>query len=494
MPSQVSKYVALCSTKGYAIGRKLQEWLEARLADVEGQMNELAGHVEDVLAICGSRAYVFFLDAAPTERLLTESEHSMLTYLDEEEDLAAAGGGKLRKSILTGARSPPCMAGVRAMALICDAVFWPLISAIKPKAEAHVLDVLPRVWPAVHAFFESAAAAPEGIVDGSLKLELPGAPAPPAPTTASQARRSDRHRADMTRIRAKAAGDATVTRLLAAAFSAMAKGVANHAAEWLPAGLVATDGSTTVAGKLCAANITPELRARYDALLSTSTPVERLHAVGRCVDDRHKRQRVESRAGDQLASFNDQGGWLAREIDTHGLEKAEAMLAAARAAAARARRVTLKQQLIEAGRAKRAKRDAALGGKRARKEKRAAERARIAQVQLVRRYSELKPLAIPALQVYHRLPHPLPPPSPPCLASLCSDPRRSLHRLFAGSAQGVQGGGEDWIHGLPVEPRRILHAAAEHSLCRARHVRKRPRRRRLRLRRRRRDTQGSQAS
>ena len=91
----------------------------------EEQLEHLVGHVEDVLAICGSRAYVFYLDAAPTERLLTERDISMLTYLDEDEMLKAAGGGKLRKSILTGARSPPCMAGVRAMALICDAVAAP---------------------------------------------------------------------------------------------------------------------------------------------------------------------------------------------------------------------------------------------------------------------------------------------------------------------------------------------------------------------------------
>ena len=427
----MSKYVALCSTKGYAIGRKLQEWIEARLADLEEQMESLAGHVEDVLAICGSRAYVFFLDAAPTERLLTESDVSMLTYLDEEEDLAAAGGGKLRKSILTGAhcltrmhmhmrtqththmhmhmhmharvlagaRSPPCMAGVRAMALICDAVFWPLIRAIKPAADKHVLDVLPRVWPATHAFFLAAAAAPERIVDGSLKLQLTVAPAAPAPVTASQARRSERHRRDMVRIRAKAAGDATVTRLLAAAFGAMAKGVANHAAEWLPAGLVATDGSITTEGKLCAAKITPELKAKYDALPSTSTCVERLHAVGRCSDDGHKRQRLESRAGDALAKYNGQGGWLAAEIDGSGLEAAETMLAAARAAAARARRVTLKQQLVAAGRAKRAKRDKELGGKRVRKAKRKAERERIAKVVLVQSYKELKKLSVTELQV-----------------------------------------------------------------------------------------------
>ena len=202
----------------------------------------------------------------------------------------------------------------------------------------------------------------------------------------------------MARIRARAARDAVVARLLTAAFDAMAKGAANHAAEWLPAGLVATDGSTSSTGKLCAQNITPELRARYDALLSTSTPVERLHAVGRVSDDRHKRQRVESRSGDALARFNNQGGWLAGEIDSRGLEAVEAMLGAARAKAARARRVTLKQALVSAGRAKRAARDAKLGGKRAGKAKRAAERARIAQVALVQRYSALKTLNNEALQ------------------------------------------------------------------------------------------------
>lgn len=142
----MSKYVALCSTKGYAIGRKLQEWMEARLADLEEQLEHLVGHVEDVLAICGSRAYVFYLDAAPTERLLTEHDISMLTYLDEDEMLKAAGGGKLRKSILTGARSPPCMAGVRAMALICDAVFWPLIR--HPRGQAGRGQARPRRAPA----------------------------------------------------------------------------------------------------------------------------------------------------------------------------------------------------------------------------------------------------------------------------------------------------------------------------------------------------------
>ena len=55
---QVAKYVALCSSKGYAIGQKFLEWIEARLADLQDQqeaMDELLGNPEDVLAICGSR-------------------------------------------------------------------------------------------------------------------------------------------------------------------------------------------------------------------------------------------------------------------------------------------------------------------------------------------------------------------------------------------------------------------------------------------------------
>lgn len=51
---QVAKYVALCSTKGYAIGQKFLEWMEARLADA-GDAQILLGHSEDLLAICGSR-------------------------------------------------------------------------------------------------------------------------------------------------------------------------------------------------------------------------------------------------------------------------------------------------------------------------------------------------------------------------------------------------------------------------------------------------------
>ena len=387
---QVAKYVALCSSKGYAIGQKFLEWIEARLADQEDQTGELLGHSEDMLAICGSRMYVFFLDAAPTERLISQAG-SLLTYLEEEDDLGAEGGGRLRKSILTGANSEPCMAAVRAMAIICDAVLWPLLKAVKPSAEKHVLDVLPTVWPKTLRFFEDAAANPTGLLDGSLRLELGGAASPAAAaSTVGLTRRAERARIDMARIRGKAAGDPLVARLLAAAAAAMATSTKNHASEWLPG------------GKLSAEVITPALRARYDALVSTSTSVERLHALGRCADDRGGMQRAESRAGVVLARHNDQAGWL----QAKGTDDLQHMLDVCRGAARSMRALTIKAQRIAAGRAKRAERDAKLTSKRAKRLARAAELRRIEGLTVATKFSELVDMQNDALQdqlKYHKL-------------------------------------------------------------------------------------------
>jgi hypothetical protein len=338
-----------------------------------------------------SDRYVFFLDAAPTERLLSQ-DGSLLTFLQEEKDMGAASGGKLRDSILKGASST-CMAGVRAMALICDSVLWKMIRAVKPSAEKHVLDVLPRVWPAAHSFFERAAIAPSAIIDNSLQMELGAVAAPVLAATLGQAKRSARNEIDMARIRCAATADPIVERLLTAAFEAMAKATANHAAEWLPAGLVATDGSTTTEGKLCSARLTPELYARYDALTSTSTPVERLHAIGRVTDDRGKKQRVESRAGIALADFNGQ----APDLAGLPIEELERRFNCCRPAARKVRKQTMKQQLIAAGRAKREEREVKLSGKRAKRAARALEAARVGKVTLASRYSHLKAMAIAGL-------------------------------------------------------------------------------------------------
>eukprot|EP00966_Prymnesium_polylepis_P165810 3832497-Prymnesium_polylepis.1 len=60
---KVCKYVALFSSKGDAIGENFAQWLAYKLKATERQATELIGHVEDLLAICGGRDYVFFLDA-----------------------------------------------------------------------------------------------------------------------------------------------------------------------------------------------------------------------------------------------------------------------------------------------------------------------------------------------------------------------------------------------------------------------------------------------
>ena len=260
------------------------------------------------------------------------------------------------------------------MAIVCDAVLWPLLRAVKPSAEKHVLDVLPFVWPTALEYFKAAATSPAGVVDGSSRLDL-GAGAAAAATTAANATRSERARMDMGRIRAVAKGDALVECLLTAAFNAMAAATENHASEWL-----APDG------KLCAGKITSELRERYDALPSTSTSVERLHAIGRRVDDSGGEQRYENRAGISLAMYNDQTGWLEKK----GGATLSGVLAAARKAERLARRTTLKLRAVEAGRAKQEGREEKLLSKRERRAKAAAEKARVEMLALATKYSDLK--------------------------------------------------------------------------------------------------------
>ena len=79
---QVSKYVALHSSKGYAIGEKFAQWLAHKLKTTTERADELIGHVEDLLAICGGRDYIFFLDAAVVERF--SQIESLYGYLLEE--------------------------------------------------------------------------------------------------------------------------------------------------------------------------------------------------------------------------------------------------------------------------------------------------------------------------------------------------------------------------------------------------------------------------
>ena len=166
----------------------------------------------------------------------------------------------------------------------------------------------------------------------------------------------------------------------------MAKATANHAAEWLPAGLEMTNGSTTVEGKLCAARITPELRAKYDALPTTSTSVERLHAFGRGCDAQAGMQRADTRAGLCLGRYNGQAAWL----NAKSTDELRQRLNISRRVARALLKTTIKTQRIEAGRAKRTERESKLSSKRARREVKATEQRRIEALKPFTKYSELQ--------------------------------------------------------------------------------------------------------
>ena len=124
--------------------------------------------IQDLLAICGGRDYVFFLDAAVVDRF--SQIESLYGYLLEEADLGAEAGGKLRKAILTGFQSVYCMAAVRSMAIIADAWLWPMLRAIEPGSDVHILDVCPVLWPRCCSWLEEAAESPQSAIDGSLCL------------------------------------------------------------------------------------------------------------------------------------------------------------------------------------------------------------------------------------------------------------------------------------------------------------------------------------
>eukprot|EP00965_Chrysotila_dentata_P016235 537248-Pleurochrysis_carterae.AAC.1 len=187
-----------------------------------------------MLAICGSRGYIFFIDAAVIERF--SQPGSLRTYLEEEVDLGAEAGGKLHSSILIGFGSKGIMAAVSAMALVCESALWMLLRAIG--SDAHILDVLQTMWPMALAFFEQAAASPAAVIDGTLELFVESV------REEKLTARARRTALDMARIRELAAGDAAVERLVSAAFFAMPTATRNHAAEFLLGGICAAEQIT----------------------------------------------------------------------------------------------------------------------------------------------------------------------------------------------------------------------------------------------------------
>ena len=159
--------------------------------------------------------------------------------------MGAEAGGKLRKAILTGFESVYCMAAVRSMAIIADAWLWPMLRAIEPGDDVHILDVCPALWTRTCTWLEEAAADPQSAIDGTLSLrkslEAAGLRTTShKPPTASGKRRAERAAIDLQRIRHAIKEDTELRELvhemLSAAFTAMVAGVRNHASEFMPGG------------------------------------------------------------------------------------------------------------------------------------------------------------------------------------------------------------------------------------------------------------------
>lgn len=369
--------MALFSSKGYAVGEKFAQWLAAELHVKKDTMEgELLGYTQDLLAICGSRSYVFFLNAAIVDRFAQTG--SLITYLEQESDMGSENGGKLRNAILIGYKSDEIRAAVHAMAFICEACVWPALHAIKCNLDQHILDVLPSFWSNFVEFFERAAASPASVMNGDLAMKLPFDTSRDTHTP-----RSARAALDMERIRRATEGNALVERMLTAAFNAMVAGAKNHAAEFLPG------------GKLALGSFSEADRIRLSGCPTTSTAAERLFAVGRAHDSRKGVTRADHRSGYVLGKLDKTTEWaLRREPTTLRLEL--------KACKRMSRMLNHSGQLEEvrriSGMFKRDDREEKLAAVRAKRESKAAERRRLEELVLKKYYSELRLLGIEDLK------------------------------------------------------------------------------------------------
>ena len=333
-----------------------------------------------MLAICGGRDYVFFLDAAVVERFA--QLESLYGYLLEEADMGVEAGGKLRKAILTGFESVYCMAAVRSMAIIADTWLWPMLRAIEPGDEVHILDVCPALWPCTHAWLEEAAASPQRAIDGTLNLRTRLEAAnlrttPRKPPTQSGKRRAERAAIDLQRVRAAVESDAELKALahdmLSAAFTAMAASVRNHAAEFMPG------------GSCCTANITPELRKRLDGMPLTSVSAETMFARVKRRAERGGISRHDTRMGAVLCERDKTVAWAREQQDAEGLLR----LACKRFRNGSGSRTMADEDALK-GEAKAPEREAKLAKKRSGRAAKAADLERLKQLEVVSTYSALK--------------------------------------------------------------------------------------------------------
>ena len=251
------------------------------------------------------------------------------------------------------------------------------ISSVQP----WLLPLCQVLWPRTCAWLEEAASNPQSAIDGTLclhsSLEAGGLRTTTKKQTPRSMRRAERAQLDLQRIRAAIAADAElkglVYEMLSSAFTAMAAGVRNHAAEFMPG------------GRCCSANITPELRRAMDGTPLTSVSAETMFARVKRRADRSGRSRHDTCMGAVLCERDGTVTWARGERDADGL-----LRQASRSWRKGSGKRTMEDERRLKGEAKAPEREAKLAKKRSGRAKKASELERLKLVPLATTYSALK--------------------------------------------------------------------------------------------------------
>ena len=299
-----SKYFALASDKGYAVGQKAAGYLEFT---AEGrEVFQLLGYLQDLLSLKGSRNYVRSINAPIVHRLLQQAPGSLYTFLKEEEELAAGkGAGKIRKQILAGAESPEMMACVAYESIVGDFYTFPIMHALKHRpadgSDPHVLDLAPLVQEAYAKLLE-AAKEPRLVATGQAKL-LPSFPYcyPQERHASTHKTKPGRRQMDMERIYTEMQSEPEslqrLIELLTAALPAIAKMLHTHTV------------ALQKGGALTGENDTPELRSKLSGVARSNTVVECIFALEKFLSTREKGSLLRHRKGWTLFRYNNTDAW-----------------------------------------------------------------------------------------------------------------------------------------------------------------------------------------
>ena len=361
------KYAAPFSDKGYSVGQEARGYNEylASLSPDDRESILLLGHMEDLLSIKGSRAYVGPLNAPVVDRILTDGPGSFYRFCKEQEELARPGGGKIRKQIIAGAESPEIRSCVRAEAILGDFFMWPVLRAIKYRpadgSDPHVLEMAPIYQEAYNTLMR-VKETPRLVATNQIKL-LPSYPHLYPTSAAGEKTKSRRVMNDMSRIYAEAENCTRMEELLKAGLSALTKKFYEHTIDFQKGGAFSPE------------NVTPELRTRLSGINRTNTVVESVFALEKFLSTREKGSNLINRRGWTLFKYNKT--WVWGEKLNEGKLKLYGRVSRVEARRLRREQGSQRQQLQQLFAAKGEQRQKKLDELRARKSKREAERARL---------------------------------------------------------------------------------------------------------------------